>query len=44
MIPLRPSHVVFYDKFGNVELVEDFWSQHAGRPVKEVRFYLRHQN
>jgi 4-amino-4-deoxy-L-arabinose transferase-like glycosyltransferase len=36
----RPPPAALQQQFGKVELVEDFWSQHDGRPMTEFCLYL----
>jgi 4-amino-4-deoxy-L-arabinose transferase-like glycosyltransferase len=41
---LRPPPKVLEQEFTRVELVDDFWSQHRGRPMKKFRIYLCTRN
>jgi hypothetical protein len=39
-LDVRSSPKNLQDQFTRVELVDDFWSQHHGRPMNHVRIYL----
>ncbi|MGO8838757.1 MAG: ArnT family glycosyltransferase [Limisphaerales bacterium] len=36
----RPAPKVLHDQFTRIELVDDFWSQHHGRPMNHVCIFL----
>jgi hypothetical protein len=36
----RPPPKVLETEFSKIEKVDDFWSQHRGRPMKQFRIYL----
>ena len=36
----RPAPKTLQDQFARIELVDDFWSQHHGRPMNHVWIYL----